>query len=227
MGEQLLYYANILSKGLPITLSLSFSAIITSCIFAIGLTVLLAAKNKVILRIIKGYIIIFTGTPFLVQLFLIYYGTAQFLSGLQQWSVLWNALSSPWFCSFIALSLNSTAYTTQLFHGTLNALPKGLWQACAALGINRRQALKIMIPYALKRALSSYSNEVVFIVKSTALASTITLMDIMGYNQFLNGEYYDFSIFIVTGAVYLLINGLLSLLIKMIERKALRFESCQ
>lgn len=227
MVDQLLYYTNILSKGLPITLSLSFAAIITSCIVAIGLTILLTAKNKLILYITKSYIIIFTGTPFLVQLFLIYYGTAQFLSGLQQWSVLWNTVSSPWFCSFIALSLNSTAYTTQLFYGTLNALPQGLWQACAALGINRSQALKIMIPYALKRALSSYSNEVIFIVKSTALASTITLMDIMGYNQFLNGEYYDFSIFVVTGAIYLLINGFLSLLMNMIERKALRFESSQ
>lgn len=227
MVDQLLYYTNILSKGLPITLSLSFSAIVTSCIFAIGMTILLTTKNKMMLCIIKNYIIIFTGTPFLVQLFLIYYGTAQLLNGLQQWSVLWNTVSSPWFCCFIALSLNSTAYTTQLFYGTLKASPQGLWQACAALGINRNQALKIMIPYALKRALSSYSNEVIFIVKSTALASTITLMDIMGYNQLLNGEYYDFSIFIITGAVYLLINGLLSLLIKMIERKALRFESSQ
>ena len=106
-------------------------------------------------------------------------------------------------------------------------MPPGQWQACVALGMNRKQSLKVILPYALKRALSSYSNEVIFVVKGTALTSTITLMDLMGYNQFLNGRYYEFTIFIATGCIYLLINGLLSTIMRLLEKKALAFENTQ
>lgn len=225
MVNQLLDYALVLSNGFPVTLSLSATAILAACIIAIGFTVLLASKQSLLVNVVKGYIIVFTGTPLLVQLFLIYFGPAQFPAIATYSPVLWHLLSNPWFCACLALTLNSAAYTTQLFYGALNAVPQGLWYACAALGMNKRQTLKTILPYALKRALSSYSNEVIFVVKGTALASTITLMDLMGYNQLLNGEYYDFSIFIITGLFYLIINGVLSLLMRYIEKEALRFEA--
>ncbi|WP_392560695.1 arginine ABC transporter permease ArtM [Orbus mooreae] len=217
-------YLLTLLKGLPVTLSLSVAGIITACIFAIGLSLLLTSNRWYITKPIKAYIIAFTGTPLLVQLFLIYYGPAQFSFIKDNLPTLWSLLSSPWFCAYLALTLNSAAYTTQIFYGALKAVPNGQWQACAALGMNKIQTLKIVLPYALKRALSSYSNEVIFVVKGTALASTITLMDVMGYNQFLNGRYYDFSILILTGCIYLVINGLLSVIMRLIERRALRFE---
>ncbi|WVD62149.1 arginine ABC transporter permease ArtM [Orbus mooreae] len=220
----LMDYLLTLLKGLPVTLSLSVAGIITACIFAIGLSLLLTSNRWYITKPIKAYIIAFTGTPLLVQLFLIYYGPAQFSFIKDNLPTLWSLLSSPWFCAYLALTLNSAAYTTQIFYGALKAVPNGQWQACAALGMNKIQTLKIVLPYALKRALSSYSNEVIFVVKGTALASTITLMDVMGYNQFLNGRYYDFSILILTGCIYLVINGLLSVIMRLIERRALRFE---
>ncbi|WP_392565337.1 arginine ABC transporter permease ArtM [Utexia brackfieldae] len=224
MADQLWFYFKTLCQGLPVTLSLSFSAIICACLISIGFTVLLTFKNRLLNSVIKGYILLFTGTPLLVQIFLIYYGPVQFSHLQDQLPLLWSLLSHPWFCAFLALTLNSAAYTTQIFYGALKAIPQGQWQACAVLGMNKRQTLKVILPYALKRALSTYSNEVIFVVKGTALASTITLLDVMGYNQYLMGNYYEFSIFILTGAIYLLINGLLSLMMRMIEKKALTFE---
>lgn len=217
-------YLLTLLKGLPVTLSLSAAGIISACIFAIVLSILLTSNKWYVTKPIKTYIIAFTGTPLLVQLFLIYYGPAQFDYIKDNLPTLWRLLSSPWFCAYIALTLNSAAYTTQIFYGALKAVPAGQWQACSVLGMNKLQTLKIILPYALKRALSSYSNEVIFVVKGTALASTITLMDVMGYNQFLNGRYYDFSILILTGCIYLVINGLLSVIMRLIESRALRFE---
>ncbi|STN25596.1 arginine ABC transporter permease [Escherichia coli] len=64
--------------------------------------------------LVRGYITLFTGTPLLVQIFLIYYGPGQFPT-LQEYPALWHLLSEPWLCALIALSLNSAAYTTQLF----------------------------------------------------------------------------------------------------------------
>ncbi|QIQ22118.1 arginine ABC transporter permease ArtM [Zophobihabitans entericus] len=223
--DKLWLYTSTLAKGLPVTISLSVSAIIVACGLAILLTILLTSQKAVLTSIIRGYILVFTGTPLLVQIFLIYYGLARFEAIRDHLPLLWDLFSRPWFCAFLALALNSAAYTTLIFHGALKAVPDGHWQACAALGMNQRQTLKVVLPYALKRALSSYSNEVIFVVKGTALASTITLMDLMAYNQFLNGRYYEFSIFIITGAIYLLINGFLSIIMRIIEKKALAFES--
>ena len=81
-----------------------------------------------------------------------------------------------------------------------------------------------VLKYAFKRSLSSYSNEVVLVFKSTSLAYTITLMEVMGYSQLLYGRTYDVMVFGAAGIIYLVVNGLLTLMMRLIERKALAFE---
>ena len=180
-------------------------------------------ENKWVKRAVNLYLMLFTGTPLLVQFFLIYAGPGQF-----QWiidSPLWYVLSNAWFCAALALALNSAAYSTQLFHGAVKAIPKGQWESCAALGLNRIQTLKILIPYALKRALPSYSNEIILVFKGTALASTITIMDIMGYARQLYGTEYDaLTIYGIAGGIYLIITGIATLLLRKLEKKVLAFE---
>lgn len=225
MSDNFIYYLKIILQGLPDTLSLSIAGILSAGFLAIVFSCLLSLNSKFLTKTIRGYIVIFTGSPLLVQLFLIYYGPSQFGEILSKVPAFYEFISSPWFCAYLALTLNSAAYTTQIFYGALKAVPQGQWQACSALGMNKRQTLKIAMPYALKRALSTYSNEVVFVVKGTALASMIPVMDLMGYSNTLNGEYYDFSIFVVAGLIYLLINGILSTIMRIIEKKALTFEN--
>lgn len=227
MFDKFCYYLSILVKGLPVTLSLSLAGILSACLIAILFSVLLNTNKWKITLPIKIFIAIFTGTPLLVQLFLIYYGPTQFPFIRDHLPLLWQLLSTPWFCAYLGLTLNSAAYTTVIFHGALKAVPEGQWQACSALGMNNRQSLRVILPYALKRALSSYSNEIIFVVKGTALTSTITLTDLMYNSQLLYGTYYDFNIFIATGVIYLLINGLLSIIMRWLEKKTLVFENNQ
>jgi len=106
----------------------------------------------------------------------------------------------------------------------VRAIPAGQWQSCAALGMTRRDTMRILLPYAFKRALSSYSNEVVLVFKSTSLAYTITLMEVMGHGQLLYGRTYDVMVFAAAGLIYLCVNGLLTLLMRLIEHRALAFE---
>ncbi len=115
-------------------------------------------------------------------------------------------------------------HTTQLFYGAIRAIPDGQWQSCSALGMSKKDTLAILLPYAFKRALSSYSNEVVLVFKSTSLAYTITLMEVMGHGQLLYGRTYDVMVFGAAGIIYLIVNGLLTLLMRLVERKALAFE---
>lgn len=219
----MLAYLPELMKGLPASLTLTFCALFIALFLALLFTVIISLKTPVLMPLIKIYITVFTGTPLLVQIFLIYYGPGQF-AGLRAIPWLWSIVSQPWLCAMTALALNSAAYTTQLFTGAMRAIPSGQWQSCSALGMSRGQSLRLLMPFAIKRALSSYSNEVVLIFKSTSLAYTITLMEVMGHGQLMYGRTYDVMVFGAAGIIYLCVNGVLTLLMRLVEYNALRFE---
>lgn len=216
-------YLAVIAQGIPTSLLLTVVSLVVAFFLAIGMTFLLSMENRPIKWAINGFLTLFTGTPLLVQFFLIYAGPGQF-----EWitqSPMWSLLSNAWFCAMLALALNSAAYSTLLFHGAVKAIPKGQWETCAALGLNRLQTLKILVPYALRRALPSYSNEIILVFKGTSLASTITIMDIMGYAKRLYGTEYDaLTIYGLAGAVYLVITGLMTIILRRVERKVLAFE---
>ncbi|MGL5499601.1 MAG: arginine ABC transporter permease ArtM [Plesiomonas shigelloides] len=216
-------YLPTLLQGLQTSLSLTVCALLIGFTLAVVMTVIMAGRKGPLRLLTKGYLTLFTGTPLLIQIFLIYYGPGQFES-LRN-SVLWPLLSEPWFCAMLALALNSAAYSTLLFYGAVKAIPAGQWQSCSALGMTRLQTLRILVPYALKRSLPAYSNEVVLIFKGTSLASTITIMDIMGYAQQLNAQTYDtLAGFGMAGVIYLVVNGLLTILMRQMEKRMLAFE---
>ncbi|MGL5758746.1 arginine ABC transporter permease ArtM [Plesiomonas sp.] len=216
-------YFPTLMQGLQTSLSLTVCALLIGFTLAVLFTLVMAGNNRPLRWLTKGYLTLFTGTPLLIQIFLIYYGPGQF-DALRN-STLWPLLSEPWFCAMIALALNSAAYSTLLFYGAVKAIPTGQWQACSALGMTQPQTLRILLPFALKRALPSYSNEVVLIFKGTSLASTITIMDIMGYAQQLNAQTYDtLAVFGMAGVIYLAVNGVLTLSMRALEKRMLAFE---
>ncbi len=216
-------YLSVIAQGIPTSLLLTVVSLAIAFFLALVLTVLLTMGNKAVKSAVNLYLTLFTGTLLLVQFFLIYAGPGQF-----QWIVnspLWSVLSNAWFCAALTLALNSSAYSTQLFHGAVKAIPKVQWESCEALGLSRLQTLKILIPYALKRALPSYSNEIILVFKGTALASTITIMDIMGYARQLYGTDYDaLTIYGIAGGIYLIITGIATLLLRRLENKVLAFE---
>ncbi|MEF2509954.1 arginine ABC transporter permease ArtM [Vibrio mimicus] len=221
MKEQHLWQ---LLEGLGTSLQLTATSLLVGCILSLLMTISLVMRTPIVHWFSRALITLFTGTPLLVQIFLVYYGPGQF-----EWireSVLWVWLSQPWFCAMFALALNTAAYSTQLFKGAFNAIPSGQWQACRALGMNKIATLRVLLPYALRRAVPAYSNEVILVFKGTSLASTITIMDLMGYAQRINAQTYDtLTVFGVAGAFYLTVNGALTLLFRQIEKKALAFEA--
>lgn len=222
-GETTAGYLTTLAQGVSTSLLLTLISLIIAFIIAVIFTYALSLENKFFKKFINGYITLFTGTPLLVQIFLIYYGPGQF--EFIKSSFLWYFFSNAWFCMLLALSLNSAAYTTQLFHGAMKAIPQGQWESSAALGLSRKQTLFILIPYGLKRALPSYTNEIILLFKGTSLASTITVMDIMGYARRLYGTEYDaLLIYGLAGVFYLIITGIGTLLLRKLENHMLRFE---
>ena len=216
-------YLSVIAQGIPTSLLLTFASLLIAFLLALLFTFILAMGNRWLKSAVNFYLILFTGTPLLIQIFLIYSGPGQFEFITQ--SPLWSLLSNAWFCAMLALALNSAAYSTQLFYGAVKAIPQGQWESCAALGLSRVQTLKILIPYALKRALPSYTNEIILVFKGTSLASTITIMDIMGYARQLYGTEYDaLTIYGIAGGIYLLITGIATFMLRKVENKVLAFE---
>ena len=212
-----------LMKGVGTTLELTFASLLLGYSLALLFTLVLSLRFKPLEWLVRLQILLFTGTPLLVQIFLIYYGPAQFES--MRNSVLWPLLSQPWFCAMLALALNSAAYSTQLFKGAIDNVAPGEWEACYALGMTRRQALiRVILPHAFRRALPAYGNEMILIMKGSSLASTITLMDLMGYASRLNARTYDtLTVFTMAGIIYLALTGIMTLVVRLLEKKVLAF----
>ena len=146
----------------------------------------------------------------LVQLFLIYFGLGQ-LEVVRE-SFLWPVLRSPMWCAIIALALNTGAFSGEIFRGGLASVPEGQLEAARAGGMSWFQVYRcIRLPVGLRIALPSYGNELIMMVKATALASTVTVLEITGIAQkLISSTYRPVEIFIVAGAYYLLVNILLT-----------------
>ena len=217
-------YLPTLLQGVTITLQITSAGLLLGLIIALALTWILEQRLPVAAQLAEGYLLLFTGTPLLVQIFLVYYGPAQFEWVKNSWA--WTYLREPMFCAILALGMNAGAYTCRLFKGALDAIPKGETLACRALGMNDWQALSVKLRHAMRRVIPAYSNEVVLVLKGSSLASTISIMEIMGLAQRLNGQTYDtLVVFGLAGAIYLVLNGVLTFLFRLLEQRALKFQT--
>jgi arginine/ornithine transport system permease protein len=173
-------------------------------------------------RVVWAYTYVFRGTPLLVQLFLIYYGLAQFDAVRN--SIAWPWLSSAWFCACLSFVLNTAAYTTEIIAGAIRALPAGEIEAAQALGMSRAVMLRrIVLPQALRRALPAYGNEAIFMLQGTSLASVVTLMDLTGAARQMNATHYlPFESFITAAVFYLALTLVLVVLFHKAEARWLK-----
>jgi arginine/ornithine transport system permease protein len=170
-------------------------------------------------RPVWAFTYVMRGTPLLVQIFLLYYGLAQF--EVVRESVLWPLLRSAGFCAVAAFVLNTGAYTTEILHGAMRAVPAGEIEAAKSLGMSRWTTFRrIVLPSAFRRSLPAYGNEVVLMLHATSLASVVTLYDLTGAAREVNSRYYlPFEAFITAGVCYLLLTFVLVAMFRAAERR--------
>ena len=197
-----------LTLGIPRTMALASTSLLVGFVMAIGVAAGLLSQAVLPRSIANGYVYIFRSSPLLVQIFLIYYGSGQFRS-LFEMIGLWSLFREAWFCAILALALNTCAYQAVLIAGGLRAVPWGQIEAAQAVGMSRyRVFVTVALPQALRYALPAYSNEVVLMIKATALASTITILEITGLaKQMASETYRPFEVFAAAGLIYIILNG--------------------
>jgi arginine/ornithine transport system permease protein len=209
-------------KGLQVTLLLLAISCVSGFLLSVPLAVARVSPNGLVAKPVFLFTYVMRGTPLLVQMFMVYHGLAQFEAVRE--SFLWPALKSPWFCAWLVFTLNTTAYTTEIFAGALKATPSGELEAARSLGMSEGAIYRrILLPSALRRALPQYGNEVVMMMHATAIASTVTLVEI---TRVARDVYYNHlsvvDSFGVAGAIYFVLTFTLAGIFKLIEKRALR-----
>jgi len=208
-----------LLPGVPLTVQLALSSLALGGLFALPLALMRMSSIAPLNWVARSYVFAFRSTPLLVQIFLIYYGLGQFRE--VRASLLWPILREPYWCAVIALTLNTAAYSSEIIRGGILAVPFGQIEAARAVGMNRLMALRrIIVPQAYRQALPAYGNELILMIKATSLASIITIMEVTGIAAKLISETFRaVEVFIVAGAVYLVINFVVTRLVKLAEHR--------
>lgn len=193
-------------EGLPLSLSLAFASLLLGLLLSVPLAVVHSKRRTFGAKLVRAYTYFFTGTPLLVQMYLIYNGVAE-----TQWYGQLIAIPAfeffkdayPWV--LLAFILNTTAYSTELFSGAIRNMDNGEVEAGRAYGMSMSQVMRhIILPSSLRRALPAYSNEVIMMIQATSLASLFTLVEIMGKAQEIQQETYrSFPVYVAAGLVYL------------------------
>ncbi len=204
-------------EGLWTTIQLVLLALLFGLVLAVPLALLATSDRRFIAFWPRAYIYVFRGTPLLVQMFMLYYGTGQF-EFLKE-SLLWVLFKEAYWCAIMAFSLNTAAYTGEILRGAIEQTPFGEVEAAKAYGMSRAtQYRRIILPSAFRRALPSYGNEVIFMLHASSLAGVITIVDLFGAAKIVNSRHFaPFESFIAAGLFYLCLTFLIVWIFKIAE----------
>lgn len=217
-----------LMNGTIVTLHITGVSVVLGFCMAIPLALMRISKNRLISVPAYGFIFYFRGTPLLVQIFLIYYGSGQFQEFLSQVG-LWKFFREAYFCSVLSLTLNTAAYSAEIFRGGIEGVPYGEIEAARACGMSGGLLYRrIIIPKALRIAWPAYTNEVVFLLQASSLVSIITLMDITGVARVVAARSFAFyELFLTAALLYLILVYGLLFIFKKIENRLTGYLSPQ
>lgn len=209
-------------QGLLLTLQLSALSLVAGFFLAWLLAVVLWGGGRAARLPVRGFVYFMTGTPMLVQLFLVYYGLAQFDAVRE--SIFWHLLREPYWCALLVFSLNTAAYSARIFYGAMEQTDKGEWEAALAYGLPPHKRLtRVVIPGAWRRALPAYGNEMIFLMHGSSVASIVTLLDLTGAARVAaRGTFHFSESYLLAIVLYMLISATIILLIRQTEKQTLR-----
>lgn len=204
-SEVLQNYGCRMATGLWITIEMVAISVTLGFILACALAIARLYGPRWAQASISFYTTFFRGTPLLCQLFLIYYGLGQFRVFWQDVG-LWWFFREPFYCAVFAFTINTAAYQAEILRGAIQAIPRGQFEGALALGLHRWATLRhVVMPQAMILGLRPLGNELIVMIKSSALASLVTLYDLMGATKMAFARSFDLSIYLYAALVYLLL----------------------
>jgi polar amino acid transport system permease protein len=195
-------------------LRITAEVVVISCglgfLLAYPLSLARVSRNPLLSAPALAYVTFFRGTPLLCQLYLCYYGAGEFRPFLSSID-LWWFFRDAFYCCIFAFTLNTAAYQAEIMRGAVLSVPRGQLEAARALGLSGyRIARHVIWPQAILVALRPLGNELIGIIKASALSAIVTLLDLMGETRFVFARTFDFSIYLYCALIYLAITQTIS-----------------
>lgn len=211
-------YAPYYLSGLGVTLSLVGLSIVIGAVLSVPIAYARMSRNPVLGALSYAYVYFFRGTPLIAQTFLVYYGLGSFRPQLEMVG-LWWFFREAWYCAIFTFSLNTAAYQAEILRGAIESVGRGQWEGAAALGLSKLQTLwKVILPQALIVALRPYGNEIILMIKGSAIVAIITVYDLMGETRRAYSRSFDFQTYLWAALIYLAIVETLRNAIEWIEK---------
>lgn len=203
----------ILFKYIDITISMALISGVIALVIAMIIAITKTFSIKGLSQVFNVYISFFRGTPLLVQLFLLYYGLPQIFP-------IFNSLDA-YTASVIGLSLHFSAYMAETIRGAISSIEKGQFEAAESLGMSKYQSFRyIILPQAFRVAIPSLMNNFIDLLKSTSLAFTLGVPEIMAKAQLeASSSFKYFESFLAVALVYWFIVLVFEYLQKIYEKK--------
>lgn len=196
-------------QGLTVTLSIFFITLLLALPLGLMLAFMRLSKNKLTKNVSKIYILIFRGTPLLLQLIFIFFG-------LPLIGIVFNRFNA----AILAFTLNYAAYFAEIYRGAILGIDKGQYEASLVLGMDKKDMYKrIILPQVIKKILSPMSNEIITLIKDTSIVYTIGLNDILRIAQIAQNQQVSLIPLIEVGLIYLILVGIITEIFKTIENK--------
>lgn len=204
--------------GLQITIEIVLVSCSLGFLLSYPLCLARLSKNQLLSTLTLSYSTFFRGTPLLCQLYLVYYGAGEIRPFLTSVG-LWWFFREAFYCAIFAFTLNTAAYQAEIMRGALASVSRGQMEAARALGLSSyRMARHVVWPQAFLVALRPLGNELISIIKASALTAIVTLPDLLGVTRIIFARTFDFSIYLYCALIYLAMTEGIRRLWNVIER---------
>ena len=209
-------------NGLIVTLQIVFLSLLIGSVLSLPAAAGRMSRNPLAAVPAFAFVYFFRGTPLIAQTFLVYYGAGSFREPLDAVG-LWWFFRDPFFCVIFTFSLNTAAYQAEILRGAIQNVDKGQWEAGMALGLSKFAIYRnIVLLQAMIVALRPYGNEIVLMIKGSAIASIVTVFELMGETRRAYSRTFDFETYIWAAIFYLILVELLRRLWARLETRLTR-----
>ena len=219
-----------LIKATPLTLLLTAVAGVFGLVFGTLVALARLSGRRVLSVPANVFTFAFRGTPLLVQIYLIYYGLGQILPGTWvRHSFLWPYLRDGLWYAIFALSLNQASYNAEVIRGAIKAIPRGQIEAAKSIGMRPSMILRrITLPQAFRSCLPVLTGDLIILLKTTSLASTITVLEVMGTARILQRQsLLTFEPLIAAGIIYFTVVFILTRIMGVVEKRLTRYRTAK
>ncbi|NCB41078.1 MAG: amino acid ABC transporter permease [Clostridia bacterium] len=220
--DMLINYAPYFWKGTKVTIVLSFNAVILGVVFAVLLAFMKMSKNKLVSKVAAIYIDIVRGTPLIVQLWIVYLQLSKLIDFPD--IMVGGIDMTRYLPCLIALTMNSSAYVAEIIRGGIQSVDKGQTEAARSLGMSHWMSMRLVIlPQAIRTILPAIGNELITMIKETAIIQYLGIADIMyARNTVATITYSILPSYYVAAIIYLIINIVSTRGIKLWEKRLQR-----